>query len=77
MVVPSFTSKGIRMELKVNKYKKKPVVIEAVRFDKSNNPKDVAKWCGGEVGSFYDNTNTGLKFLLSKAPCELSTVTIL
>lgn len=45
MVIPSFSSEEIKMELKINKYKKKPVIIEAVRFDKSNNPKDVAKWC--------------------------------
>lgn len=32
--------------MKPQKFRKKPVVIEAVRFDRSNGS-TVAKWCGG------------------------------
>lgn len=32
------------------KYRKKPVVIEAMQFDGTNG-EEVAAWCGGEVSS--------------------------
>jgi len=31
------------------KYKKKPVVIEAVQLTDPNTPEEIAKWCGGQV----------------------------
>lgn len=34
------------------KYRKKPVVIEAMRFyDDEQSMPEVAKWCGGRIGS--------------------------
>ena len=29
------------------KFRKKPIVIEARRFLSTDNPKELAKWCGG------------------------------
>ena len=39
--------------LKPTKYRKNPVVIEAMRFDASSYSAmiEVARWCGGRIGS--------------------------
>lgn len=34
----------------VKKYRKKPVVIEAVELVDANTMRDAAKWCGGRYG---------------------------
>lgn len=31
----------------IKQYRKKPVVIEAVRIDESSTPSEVEAWCGG------------------------------
>jgi len=42
------------------RYRKKPVVIEAVHLDVHNvNPDEVARWCGGEVKPHPDKDYIG------------------
>lgn len=40
----------------VKKYRKKPVVIEAIKLDDEVTPKFCAEWCGGKVCGVGDLT---------------------
>lgn len=38
----------------MNKYQKKPVIVEAMQCIEPNKPHDLAAWCGGEVQGVGD-----------------------
>ena|SRR3990167_7664420 len=37
--------------MKPQKYRKRPIIIEAMRFNRWEDAKEIAKWCGGRAES--------------------------
>ncbi len=49
----------------VAKFRKKPVVIKAVRCNEHNPPQEVARWCGGKVEPHPGERQTGGRLVIA------------